>query len=151
MWSPLKSLFESFIDRLLSFDKYWESEEIYYSDHRPEISGGNESHIQFPDIDIIGESEEVAPIGASSGNHLLARTVCVVLFLLANRCLFFFDIRILITFLVSSNSSCSLLWVTLSITSSMWCPLKSLFELIRSLSLLKNDNTRNRTNRHYIV
>jgi hypothetical protein len=35
----------------------------------PEISGGNESHIQFPDIDIIGESEEVAPIGASSGNH----------------------------------------------------------------------------------
>jgi hypothetical protein len=40
-------------------DKYGESEEIYYSDHRPEISGGNESHIQFPDIDIIGESEEV--------------------------------------------------------------------------------------------
>ena len=50
-------------------DTYWKSEEIYYSDHRAEISGGNGSHIQFPDIDIIGESEEVAPIGASSGNH----------------------------------------------------------------------------------
>ena len=44
------------------------------------------------------------------------------------RCLFFFDIRILITSLVSSNSSYSLLWVTVSITSSMWSPLKSLFE-----------------------
>jgi hypothetical protein len=44
------------------------------------------------------------------------------------RCLFFFDIRILITSLVSSNYSYSLLWVTLSITSSMWSPLKSLFE-----------------------
>jgi hypothetical protein len=44
------------------------------------------------------------------------------------RCLFFFDIRILITSLVSSNSSYSLLWVTLSIPSSMWSPLKSLFE-----------------------
>ena len=43
-------------------------------------------------------------------------------------CLFFFDIRILITSLVSSNSSYSLLWVTLSITSSMWSPLKSMFE-----------------------
>ena len=44
------------------------------------------------------------------------------------RCLFFFDIQILITSLVSSNSSYSLFWVTLSIKSSMWSPLKSLFE-----------------------
>jgi hypothetical protein len=50
-------------------DKYWESEEIYYSDHRSEISGGNRSDIQLPDIDIIGESGEVKPRGASSGNH----------------------------------------------------------------------------------
>jgi hypothetical protein len=85
-------------------DKYWESEEIYYSDHRAEISGGNRSDIQLPDIDIIGESGEVEPRGASSGN------------------------RILMTSLVSSNSSYSLLWVTLSITSSMWSPLNSLFE-----------------------
>jgi hypothetical protein len=27
-------------------DKYWENEEIYYSDHRAEISGGNQSDIQ---------------------------------------------------------------------------------------------------------
>ena len=51
-------------------DKYWESEEIYYSNHRAEISGGNGSDIQLPDIDIIGESGEVEPRGASSGNHL---------------------------------------------------------------------------------
>ena len=50
-------------------DKYWESEEIYYSDHRAEISGGNRSDIQLPEIDTIGESGEVAPRGASSGNH----------------------------------------------------------------------------------
>ena len=50
-------------------DKYWESEEIYYSDHRAEISGGNRSDIQLPDIDIIGESGEVEPREASSGNH----------------------------------------------------------------------------------
>ena len=36
--------------------------------------------------------------------------------------------RILITYLVSSHSFNSLLWVMLSITSSMWSPLKSLFE-----------------------
>jgi hypothetical protein len=28
-------------------DKYWENEEIYYSDHRAEISGGNQSDIQL--------------------------------------------------------------------------------------------------------
>jgi hypothetical protein len=50
-------------------DKYGESEEIYYSDHRAEISGGNRSDIQLPDIDIIGESGEVKPRGASSGIH----------------------------------------------------------------------------------
>jgi hypothetical protein len=32
---------------------------LYYSDHRAEISGGNRSDIQIPDIDIIGESGEV--------------------------------------------------------------------------------------------
>jgi hypothetical protein len=47
----------------------WESEEIYYSNHRAEISGGSRSDIQLPDIDIIGESGEVEPRGASSGNH----------------------------------------------------------------------------------
>ena len=50
-------------------DKYWENEEIYYSDHRAEISGGNRSDIQLQEIDTIGESREVAPRGASSGNH----------------------------------------------------------------------------------
>ena len=50
-------------------DKYWESEELYYSDHRAEISGGKRSDIQLPDIDTIGESREVAPRGASSGIH----------------------------------------------------------------------------------
>jgi hypothetical protein len=50
-------------------DKYWESDEIYYSDHRAEISGGNRSDMQLPEIDIIGESGEVAPRGVSSGNH----------------------------------------------------------------------------------
>jgi hypothetical protein len=49
-------------------DKYWKSEELYYSDHRAEISGGNRSDIQLPDIDIIGESGEVKPRGASSEN-----------------------------------------------------------------------------------
>jgi hypothetical protein len=34
-----------------------------------EISGGSRSDIQLPDIDIIGESGEVEPRGASSGNH----------------------------------------------------------------------------------
>jgi len=50
-------------------DKYWENEEIYYSDHRAEISGGNQSDIQLQEIDTIGESGEVAPRGTSSGNH----------------------------------------------------------------------------------
>ena len=50
-------------------DKYWENEELYYSDYRTEISGGNRSDIQLPDIDTNGESGEVAPRGASSGNH----------------------------------------------------------------------------------
>jgi hypothetical protein len=50
-------------------DKYWESDEIYYSDHRSEISGGNRSDMQLPEIDIIGESGEVEPRGACSGNH----------------------------------------------------------------------------------
>ena len=39
---------------------------MYYSDRRAEISGGN---IQLQEIDIIEESGEVAPRGASSGNH----------------------------------------------------------------------------------
>ena len=51
------------------FDKYWENEEIYYSDHRAEISGGNQSDIQLQEIDTIGESGEVAPRGTRSGNH----------------------------------------------------------------------------------
>ena len=50
-------------------DKYWENEEIYYSDHRAEISGGNRSDIQLQEIDTIGESGEVAPRGTRSGNH----------------------------------------------------------------------------------
>ena len=50
-------------------DKYWEGEEIYYSDHIAEISGGNRSNIQLPEIDIIGEAGEVEARGASSGNH----------------------------------------------------------------------------------
>jgi len=50
-------------------DKYWENEEIYYSDHRAEISGGNRSDTQLQEIDTIGESGEVTPRGASSGNH----------------------------------------------------------------------------------
>jgi hypothetical protein len=50
-------------------DKYWENEELYYSDYRAEISGGNRSDIKLPDIDTNGESGEVAPRGASSGNH----------------------------------------------------------------------------------
>jgi hypothetical protein len=41
-------------------DKYWENEELYYSDYRAEISGGNRSDIQLPDIDTNGESGEVA-------------------------------------------------------------------------------------------
>jgi hypothetical protein len=49
--------------------KYWESEELYYSNHRAEISGGNPSDIQLPDIDTIGEFGEVTPRGASSRNH----------------------------------------------------------------------------------
>jgi hypothetical protein len=53
---------------------------------------------------------------------------CSYFFFWQLRCLFFFDIRMLITSLVSSNSSYNLLWVTLSITSSMWSPLKSLFK-----------------------
>jgi hypothetical protein len=50
-------------------DKYWENEELYYSDYRAEISGGNRSDIQLADIDTNGESGEVAPRGTSSGNH----------------------------------------------------------------------------------
>ena len=50
-------------------DKYWENEEIYYSDHRAENSEGNRSDIQLQEINTIGESGEVAPRGASSGNH----------------------------------------------------------------------------------
>ena len=50
-------------------DKYWENEELHYSDYRAEISGGNRSDIKLPDIDTNGESGEVAPRGASSGNH----------------------------------------------------------------------------------
>ena len=41
--------------------KYWENEELYYSDYMAEISGGNKSDIQLPNIDTIGESGEVAP------------------------------------------------------------------------------------------
>jgi hypothetical protein len=40
-----------------------------YSNYRAEISGGNPSDIQLPDIDTIGEFGEVTPRGASSGNH----------------------------------------------------------------------------------
>ena len=50
-------------------DKYWENEELYYSDYRAEISGWNRSDIKLPDIDTNGESGEVAPRGASSENH----------------------------------------------------------------------------------
>jgi len=64
--SHKRTINKSFKNRL---DKYWESEELYYSDHRAEISGGNRSDIQLPEIDTIGESGEVAPRGASSGNH----------------------------------------------------------------------------------
>jgi hypothetical protein len=42
---------------------------IYYSDHGAEISRGNRSDKQLQEIDTIGESGEVAPRGASSGNH----------------------------------------------------------------------------------
>ena len=42
---------------------------MYYSDHRAEISGENRSDIQLQEIDTIGESGEIAPRGASSGNH----------------------------------------------------------------------------------
>jgi hypothetical protein len=72
VWNKLPDQFihaastNAFKNRL---DKYWESEEIYYSNHRAEISGGNGSDIQLPDIDIIGESGEVEPRGASSGNY----------------------------------------------------------------------------------
>ena len=34
-------------------DKYWENEELYYSDYRAEISGGNRNDIKLPDIDTI--------------------------------------------------------------------------------------------------
>ena len=61
VWNKLPDQFihavstSAFKNRL---DKYCESEEIYYSNHRAEISGGNRSDIQLPDIDIIGESEK---------------------------------------------------------------------------------------------
>jgi hypothetical protein len=42
---------------------------LIVSNHRAEISGGNGSDIQLPEIDIIGESGEVEPRGASSGNY----------------------------------------------------------------------------------
>jgi hypothetical protein len=56
VWNKLPDQFihavstSAFKNRL---DKYCESEEIYYSNHRAEISGGNRSDIQLPDIDII--------------------------------------------------------------------------------------------------
>jgi hypothetical protein len=92
------SLYVSIISPLIllwknRLDKYWESEEIYYSNHRAEISGGNGSDIQLPDIDIIGESGEVE------------LPFALYFFFWSLSCLFFFDIRILITSLVSSNSS----------------------------------------------
>jgi hypothetical protein len=46
--------------------EYWENEEIYYSDYKAEISGGN---IQLQEIDTIEEFGEVAPREVSSGNH----------------------------------------------------------------------------------
>jgi hypothetical protein len=50
VWNKLPDQFihaastNAFKNRL---DKYWESEEIYYSNHRAEISGGRRSDIQY--------------------------------------------------------------------------------------------------------
>jgi hypothetical protein len=77
-WSG--NLFQTFATRTaklfflrLVLNRCWtifgESEELYYSNHRAEISGRNPSDIQLPDIDTIGEFGEVTPRGATSGNH----------------------------------------------------------------------------------
>jgi hypothetical protein len=53
VWNKLPDQFihaastNAFKNRL---DKYWESEEIYYSDHRADISGGNRSDIYLVGI-----------------------------------------------------------------------------------------------------